>query len=63
MTIFLKKGAILMEYRFFTRNEMEEKLSKFCELYRLCFCNYIDESIVRHRYLMHPLGKLLCYQT
>lgn len=47
-----------MEIKFLTKIELTELASSFCELYRSCFNDYIDESIVIRRYVDNPYDDL-----
>lgn len=38
--------------------ELERHLTDFCELYRSCFNDYIDENVVAKRFLENPYGDL-----
>lgn len=43
-----------MEIRLLSKNEFCTFRTSFCELYRQCFNDYIDESIITHRFLENP---------
>ncbi|MCH4889712.1 GNAT family N-acetyltransferase [Acidaminobacter sp. JC074] len=48
-----------MEYKILTRQELEEHLDDFCDLYKKCFTAKIDRDIVRWRYLDNPYKDVL----
>ena len=48
-----------MEFQFLTKDKLEYKLKDFCELYRTCFSDYIDENIVKQRYIQNDEKDLL----
>lgn len=47
-----------MEIKFLNKKELIELASNFCELYRNCFNDYIDEEIVIRRYVDNPYDEL-----
>ena len=51
-----------MEIKLLNKNELSERLSLFCKLYRACFSGYIDEEIVRQRFIANPFDEdvLVC---
>ena len=48
-----------MEIKILTKEELKHYLSSWCELYRKCFSDPIEESIVAQRYIDNPYGDLL----
>lgn len=47
-----------MEIRFLAKQELMHYAKSFCDLYRSCFNDYIDERVVLKRYLENPYDDL-----
>jgi hypothetical protein len=45
----------------FSREEFGDCLSQFCELYRKCFNGYIDEEIVKQRFIENPYNEFFMF--
>lgn len=48
-----------MEIKFLTKQEFESIIPDFINLYQSCFNGYIDENILKHRFLNNPYEDLL----